>query len=108
MTRGLRTLVAGAIAVLASASPAAAASCRQLSLGDFGTVSFSNASATSAGGHTGTIADPAWRRTSIALDPGRDQPGPGRGFVRASITGVATPSSLSTSGRSFSVVYQSG
>jgi hypothetical protein len=69
-------------------------------------MSFTSASATTAGGHAGTIADPAWRHTSISLAPG-DDPGPGRGFARMSADPSAEPSALSPSGRSFSVSYVS-
>jgi Peptidase A4 family len=85
----------------------AADRCSQLPLGDFGTVSFTRAAATTAAGHTGAISDPAWRRTRIALDAGRDPgPGPGRHFVDLGASGGATASTLSSAGRSFSISYR--
>jgi len=93
--------------VEAPSSCDSAGSCRQLALGDFGTVAFTNASATSAAGHTGTITDPAWRHTRIELSPGQD-PGPGRGFTRLSTGAGAVTSSVSATGRSFSITYHAG
>ena len=81
--------------------------CQPLTLANFGTVAFSNASAT-AGGHTGTISDGSWSAQPVALSPDAggsaavglvsDQSGGGGG-------GGAQPSSLSSDGSSFSVSY---
>jgi hypothetical protein len=65
---------------------------QQLPLADFGTVDFSNASAT-AGGHTGTVSDTSWTSQAVQL-------------TRSS-SGGAQPSGLSSDGSSFSVAWQS-
>jgi Peptidase A4 family len=64
-----------------------------VTLADFGTVDFTNASAT-AGGHTGTVSHPSWSAQPVALD-------------ESSAAG-AQPSSLSNDGSSLSVSWQSG
>jgi hypothetical protein len=63
-----------------------------LPLANFGTVNFSNATATTDDGHTGSISDGDWTNQPVAL----------------SATGAAgaQPSSLSTDGSSFSVTWQ--
>ena len=63
-----------------------------LPLADFGTVTFTGASAT-AGGHTGSISDPSWTAQEVQL--------------ASSNTAGAQPSSLSSDGSSFSVTWQS-
>jgi hypothetical protein len=63
-----------------------------LPLADFGTVNFSNASATAAG-HTGSITDPAWNNQAIALT--------------GTSGAAAQPSSLTSDGSAFSVTWQS-
>jgi hypothetical protein len=78
--------------------------CRQLALGDFGTIAFANATATTALGHTGTISDVGWRHRSISLTGGFDR-GPRGGFGRLDTGGTATSSALSPTGRSFTVDY---
>jgi hypothetical protein len=80
--------------------------CQPMTLANFGTVTFSNASATSAG-HTGTIADSEWSAQPVALTPaagdsGFAATGDGQG------TGGAEPSGLSGDGSSFSVGYVAG
>ena len=76
--------------------------CTPLALSDFGTVDFSNATAT-ANGHTGTISDSDWNAQPIALGPGgADEVSYGSGQNAAG----ATPSSLSSDGSSFSVAWQ--
>jgi Peptidase A4 family len=52
--------------VEAPSSCASANSCRTLPLADFGTVSFSSATATAAG-HTAAIGDPSWSATALEL-----------------------------------------
>ena len=47
---------------------------RILPLTDFGTVRFTSATATSTGGHTGTIADSAWTASRILLEAARRRP----------------------------------
>jgi hypothetical protein len=72
--------------------------CQPLTLGNFGTVRFSNATATSDG-HTGTISDLLWTTQPVALDGSTD------GFVSDQSAGSAQPSDLSTNGSAFSVSY---
>ena len=80
-----------------------ATSCQTLPLADFGSTTFSSASATSGTFHRGTISDPAWGSTKITLVPG------GRRFVvyqgRETTAGTATPSALNRSGNSFRVAF---
>lgn len=64
-----------------------------LPLANFGTQVFSSAGAT-LNGHPGTISDPAWQNDGITM-------------TTSSGTAKATPSSLSTDGRSFSVNWYS-
>jgi hypothetical protein len=82
-----------------------------LPLTDFGTVAFTNASATSTSGHTGSISDSAWTATRIALQsqsgggpggPGFGGPGPQFASYDPSVT-TAIPSALRSSGKAFSV-----
>ena len=78
--------------------------CQPLPLTDFGTVSFTNASAT-ANGHTGTISDSAWGSAAVQLSGGASSlPGGGQ-FASTDSSGGATPSALSSNGSSFSVAY---
>jgi hypothetical protein len=78
--------------------------CRTLPLTNFGTIAFSASSATTAGGHTGTISDPAWSATAIQLQTGS---GSFRRFAAASGAG-ASPSAVSADGSAFSVAWQQG
>ncbi len=76
--------------------------CTPLALSDFGTVDFTNATAT-ANGHTGTISDSSWTAQPIALaSGGADEVSYGSGQNTAG----ATPSSLSSDGSAFSVSWQ--
>jgi hypothetical protein len=79
--------------------------CQPLSLADFGSVSFSNASAT-ANGHAGTISDPNWTAQPVQLDSGAAGYG-GSGFIANQSTAGAAPSGLSSDGSSFSVSWLS-
>jgi hypothetical protein len=63
-----------------------------LALDDFGTVNFSGATATGSDGHTGSISDGDWASEPVALS-------------QTSSAG-AQPSSLSSDGSGFSVVWQ--
>jgi hypothetical protein len=72
--------------------------CRPLPLGDFGTVRFSHATATSDG-HTGRVSDSLWTTQPVALSGGYD------GFVSDQPSGSAQPSDLSGDGSAFSVTY---
>jgi hypothetical protein len=88
----------------------AAGSCTPLPLADFGTVSFSNATAT-ADGYTGTISDSNWSAQAVTLDPSQDAFSGGYGYTpdgSAASTGStagAQASGLSSDGSSFSVSY---
>ncbi len=75
--------------------------CQPLPLSDFGTVHFTNGSATSEG-HTGKISDSAWTVQPLELNS------EAAGFVSTGGTGGATPSSLAADGSSFSVTASSG
>jgi hypothetical protein len=76
--------------------------CLQLPLTNFGSVTFSSASATTSDGHTGTIGDSAWSVTPIELI--EDSP---RAFATSETTSSgAVPEALSSDGASFSIVWQ--
>jgi hypothetical protein len=77
--------------------------CTPLPLANFGTASFTSASATTADGHTGTISDPAWAATAVALQGTTA----GRFRFAASLTVAnAIPGALSGDGASFGVAWQ--
>jgi hypothetical protein len=83
-------------------------SCTPLPLTDFGTVNFVNSSATTTGGHTGTISDSDWTASSVSLSAGASGSGFGDTQFASQQTGAgATPSSLSADGSSFSVAWSS-
>ncbi len=76
--------------------------CQPLPLADFGTVGFTNATAT-ANGHTGTISDSDWSAQPVQLS------GSGSSDVSYGTdagSAGASPSSLSSDGSAFSVAYQ--
>jgi len=73
--------------------------CVVVPLTDFGTVSFTNATAI-ADGHHGTIGDSAWTATPVVLDSSRQT-----SSVAPSTDG-AVPSLLSPDGAAFDVEYQ--
>lgn len=85
--------------------------CQPLPLADFGTVSFTDATAT-ADGHTGPISDPAWRNQAVVLTGSSAAGGLGDGTGIAYEPSVggggagAQPSGLSGDGASFSVSWQ--
>jgi hypothetical protein len=76
--------------------------CQPLPLSDFGTVQFTNASATS-NGHTGTISDSNWSAQPVALGSGGVS---NVSYDADQSSAGAEPSSLSSDGSSFSVAYQ--
>lgn len=76
--------------------------CQPLPLDDFGSLGFSDASAT-AEGHTGTISDPDWTAQPVELGGGSY----GGGFASDGSEGGAAPSGLSSDGSSFSVSWLS-
>jgi Peptidase A4 family len=75
--------------------------CVVVPLTDFGTVSFTNATAI-ADGHHGTIGDAAWAATPVVLDSSRQ----GSFAGNAPSTDGAVPSLLSPDGAAFNVEYQ--
>jgi hypothetical protein len=85
-----------------------------LPLADFGTVTFSGASAT-ADGHTGSISDPNWSVQQVQLSPTGTvgDPAAGGNFTPAGLAGGsqsssgASTSNVSSDGSSFSVSYTS-
>ncbi|MDX6658154.1 MAG: hypothetical protein QOH62_2947 [Solirubrobacteraceae bacterium] len=79
--------------------------CYPLPLADFGSASFSGASATTTGGLRGTIANPTWATTAITLGPSADR-NIGTGLPSPGFSGQATPSDLSPGGDAFTVTYQ--
>ncbi|HEX4109283.1 MAG TPA: G1 family glutamic endopeptidase [Solirubrobacteraceae bacterium] len=93
--------------------------CQPVPLSDFGSVTFTDASAT-AGGHTGSISDSGWQAEPMQLASGI---GGGRFFGRGSgffggggvaagdgqaAGGSAVPSTLVSDGSSFSVSWENG
>jgi hypothetical protein len=74
-----------------------------LPLANFRTASFTSATATTADGHTGTISDPAWAATAVALQGTTA----GRARFAASLTVAnAIPGALSGDGTAFDVAWQ--
>jgi hypothetical protein len=78
--------------------------CRVTPLANFATTGFTSATATTTGGHTGKIADPAWSRAAITLgaDGGREF----AGAAPTTTSGNAAPSPLAATGDGFLVTYQ--
>jgi Peptidase A4 family len=82
--------------------------CLVLPLADFGTVTFSHASATTASGHTGAIADPAFTATAINLASGAGGRGPlARGADPPNPAGSALTGALASAGNAFLVSFVS-
>jgi hypothetical protein len=79
--------------------------CETLPLANFGSTSFAGAKATSTTGHQGTISDPAWSATSIALRADRGRAFGGR-FTADSGSGGASPGDLTATGDGFAVAYE--
>jgi hypothetical protein len=77
--------------------------CHVVPLANFSSVTFVVAKAT-AGGHTGTISDPAWSPTAISL-VGGEAAGP-RQIIAASVSADAIPTPLSPDGSSFGVTWR--
>jgi hypothetical protein len=81
--------------------------CVPMPLTNFGTMNFTNVSATS-GGHTGTAGDSAWSEQAIELkeDGGSGHLFGRHRFARASGSAItAVPSALSATGGAFSVAF---
>jgi hypothetical protein len=82
--------------------------CATLALSDFGSVTFSSATATAAG-HTGAIADPDWSATALELRQGAEHDFAhrrGRRFGPTSGLVTASPSPVSAPTGSFAVSWQ--
>jgi Peptidase A4 family len=79
--------------------------CETLPLANFGSTSFANAKATSTIGHQGTISDPAWSATSIALRADRGHAFGGR-FTADPGSGGASPGDLTATGDGFAVTSE--
>jgi hypothetical protein len=80
--------------------------CETLPLANFGSTTFAGATATSAlTAHQGTISDPAWSATSIALRADGGHAFGGR-FAADSGSGGASPSDLTATGDGFPVTYE--
>jgi hypothetical protein len=97
---------------------ATVSNCTPLPLADFGTTTFTDAHATSAGGHTGSIDDSQWTAEAVELEPSSSSlfgggPGglPGGYGSYSQFSGYtsrasgAAPTSLRKQGTSFSVKY---
>lgn len=101
--------IAEAPSVCQGADAIGTGSCTPVSLADFGTVTFTGASAT-ADGATGTVSSSNWSAHAVQLSGtgGADTGYPAIVDSSASDTASAsaTPSSLSTDGSSFSVAWQ--
>ena len=87
-------------------------SAQVLPLADFGKVTFTNASAT-AGGHTGSISDPAWTVAQVDMN-GQSAPsyvGGAGGYTDVALAGQsgggASTGNLGNGGTSFTVAYSS-
>jgi hypothetical protein len=79
--------------------------CEPLPLANFGSASFTGATATTTAGHSGVIADPAWATTAITLSPSADR-GVGTDLNLPGSSARATPGDLSAGGDGFTVTYQ--
>jgi hypothetical protein len=77
-------------------------------LANFGTSGFSLATATTAGGHTGKVNDPAWSSTIINFGTAGRRFLDSRSAVQPDATAQATASALSPSGSAFTVAYEAG
>jgi hypothetical protein len=75
--------------------------CETLALTNFGSVAFTNATATAAG-HTGTVADARWTTTELTLNQALAQPG---SFRERSVATLVSAIPSSDDGGSFSVAY---
>jgi hypothetical protein len=89
-------------------------SLQELPLADFGSVTFTNASAT-AGGHTGSINDPNWTVQQVELQPSGAIGGIGGSFSPTALdsnsqssSAGASAGSVSSDGSSFTVTYSAG
>jgi hypothetical protein len=102
--------IAEAPSICEAADASSTGNCTPVSLANFGTVTFTDASAT-ANGTTGTISSSAWSAQRVQLDGSNGVATGYHGIQDLSANGggsaSATPSSLSPDGSSFSVAWQS-
>jgi hypothetical protein len=75
--------------------------CTLLPLANFGSVPFSQARATTATGHSGSVSDASWSATKVVLN----QAGGGSGRVNVSSAPGALASALSAGGSAFTMTY---
>jgi hypothetical protein len=80
--------------------------CVTLPLANFGTTAFAGANTTTTTGHRGTITDPAWTATSIAMRAGGRHAFGGGRFAADEAMGGASPGELSATGDGFLVAYE--
>jgi Peptidase A4 family len=80
--------------------------CVTLPLANFGTTTFAGATATTTTGHQGTVSDPAWKPTAIALRAGGRHAFGGGRFAFDEAMGGASPGALSATGDGFTVAYE--
>jgi hypothetical protein len=90
--------------IVEAPSACTGSNCTSLPLSNFGTETFSHATATTTAGVAGTIANPAWTSNAISLSSA------GRGPGFHGVASTATPSqalagTLSATGDGFSVTY---
>jgi hypothetical protein len=85
-----------------------AGNCQPLPLTDFGTVHFTNSTATIAGGRPRIITDPAFAVTELILSSSAPLIGPQQAAVPAPASGAAIPTALSGRGAAFAVDFKPG
>jgi hypothetical protein len=82
---------------------------RSVPLTDFGSVAFTDASATASDGHKGAISDPNWGTTVEEMRSGTDRPRNAMELFVDQVTAVhIVPGALSHDGRGFSVTWARG
>jgi hypothetical protein len=81
--------------------------CLPLPLADFGSVKFSRSYAQTEAGKAGSITDSLWHTTKIVLNAGA-RPFVGYGGTNDNAGAVATPSALTSGGKTFSVKWTQG
>jgi hypothetical protein len=80
--------------------------CVTLPLANFGTTTFAGANATTTTGHQGTVTDPAWKATTIAMRAGGRHAFGGGRFAADDAMGGASPGELSAACDGFVVAYE--
>jgi hypothetical protein len=77
-------------------------------LTDFGTIRFTNARATSADGHRGTIGDPAWKPTRVYFSSTHRHSNPSEAFFNEMTAAHVIPGALSPGGDAFTATWHAG